>query len=103
MHNCTSSSLRKPPSLQKKILYATLYTTAKNTTVSMQFMYCNKLKLIMTAYNTQVLEMRKLQALAKQNKTYQTAPMACINVLVLVREEGTPEEVDFSLFRDVRR
>ena len=34
---------------------------------------------------------------------YLIAPTACMNVLVLVREEGTPEAVDFSLFKEVRR
>lgn len=41
--------------------------------------------------------------LVKRKQFYQIAPMACMKVLVLVREAGTPEEVDFSLLRDVRR
>ena len=34
---------------------------------------------------------------------YLIAPIACMKVLVLVREEGTPEAEDFSLVSEVRR
>ena len=46
--------------------------------------------------------------LVKANKlqeasTHLIAPMACMNVLVLVREDGKPVDVDFSLLREERR
>ena len=34
---------------------------------------------------------------------YLIAPMACMKVLVFVREEGKPDDVDFSLLREERR